>query len=226
MKHYHILIALFVLTSINAISQGTTDLSFLMNVAGNTKHEFSPKTIPLTSKFGLTEITDSKNDFELRLYETYSMVGISYCTLLSFDTIVKVSRIKCSFDPKNYKAISTEIISTTNLNPDSLLKVIVHNSLLNFPNESNERLSNIEYISKGVSELDRKIYFGGVNYIIEYKAGKKYNRLWWDNPQFYFTEHPNSGIFKIQCTIVAALGVGLIKTARNSEVLRQRGATN
>jgi hypothetical protein len=205
------LVILFSFTMMNYISksQNIIDSVYTNSVTGQSFEQFSKNPIESTKKLDLTEITNSKNKIEIRLYETYWIYGLTFCTTLYLDTTFKLARRKYWSNPARAKQGLEETNPIALLNADSIFKILIKNGVFNFGDIRNYKIVDMNLAAKGVSKMNRPIFFAGMFYVLEYKVDKKYNRIWWDNPQLCAQTCPDDPIFKRQIAIVTALGARL-----------------
>ena len=196
----------FILISFISTSQNIIDSAYTNSVAGQSFVQFSKKPIEATKKLGLKEITNSQNKIEIRLYEIYPWHGLTYCTTLYLDTTFKIARQKYWHNTDRTKNGVKETNPISLLKADSVFKMLIKNEIFNFGDIRNYEILDAELAAKGVGKQDRPIFFGGIYYVLEYKADKKYYRVWWDNPQLCAKNCPDNPVFKRQVAIVTVLG--------------------
>jgi hypothetical protein len=205
-----IVFTFFILASFVTKSQTVIDSTVLNNVKCQPLDMFFKKTIEATKKLDLKDITNSKNKIEIRLYETYELLDLTYCTTLYLDTTFKLSRQKYWHKPDEAKEGLEEKNPIALLRADSVFKVLIKNEIFNFGDIKNHQILDSLLALKGVPKMERPMFFG-IDYVLEYKVGEKYNRVWWSTPQLCAKAFPDDSTFKRQNAIVSALGVRLQK---------------
>jgi hypothetical protein len=205
---------IIILTSLcsHTYSQVTGDNIYIGAVTGQSKSAFIKSKSTLAKTIGLTEITESRNKIEIRLYETYFLAGLTYCTTLYFDTTFKVIRSKYwqYYDSTKYQPKETNPLNA--IIPAKAFSVLITNGIFSLPNKKwNEALKESnpkEFRKKGLADADFLVVADGVGYTIEYKIDSLYNCIKFSNPETYFKVYPDNQLFRRQYEIIKAIGAG------------------
>ncbi|MCU0351907.1 MAG: hypothetical protein MUF43_13935 [Flavobacterium sp.] len=166
----------------------------------------------MAKTIGITDITESRNKIEIRLYETYFLAGLTYCTTLYLDTTFKVNRTKYwrYYDSKKYQP--KEINTIDVIVPSKVFSVLITNGIFSLPNKKwNETLSESkpkELTQNGLTDVNFLVIADGVGYTIEFKVDSIFNRISFSNADTYFKAYPDNQLFRRQYEIIKALGAG------------------
>ena len=209
--HFFIVLS-FTLLTCSTKSQVSIDTVYVGTVTGKTAKEFSKPNFGLTKTLGLPDIKDSKNKIEIRLYETYFLTGLTYCTTVYFDTAFKINRTKYLRYGDSTKHQPKETNPIDNAKPEEIFKALINNGVFSLPDKSLRDIfkeSNTkELTSKGLAETGIIIVADGVGYTLEYKVDNLYDRIKFSNPDTYLKAFPDNQIFRRQNEIAKVLAAG------------------
>lgn len=129
---------LFLLLTVICYSQNVKDYSiYVGKVAGVTKNEFisalDGRAIRRDSALELSNLTDSKNLIEIRLYEIPAAMAVQTCTILYFDSSFHVKRVTKVFHDWEKKYNAQARNSVENIKADSAFYEIVKNGIFSLP---------------------------------------------------------------------------------------------
>jgi hypothetical protein len=193
-------------------SQAISDGIYVGTVTGQPKAEFFKTNSTLARTIGLPDIVESKSKIEIRLYETYFLAGLTYCTTLYFDTTLKINRTKYwkYYDSTKYQPKETNPLYS--IIPSKAFSALIANGVFSLPNKDVDEILKEsrpkDFSEKGLTDANLIFIADGVGYTIEYKVDNIYNRIKFNNPDTYFKSYPDNQLFRRQYEITTALGAG------------------
>lgn len=212
MTRRFIIVILAISFDLCSYSQTTGNAIYVGSVTGKSKTEFLNEKSAIPKLIALNDITESIYRIEVRLYETYFLAGLTYCTTLYLDTIFKVTRSKNwrYYDSSKYQPKETNSVSK--IAPDKAFSVLIANGIFSLQNKKWDEILKEsrprEIVQTGLVDANFLIVADGVGYMIEYKVNDFYNRITFSNVDVYFKAYPDNQYFRRQYEIVKALGAG------------------
>jgi hypothetical protein len=202
------------LTGLNfySYSQDPGDAVYVGSINGKVKADFIKEKSAIGKSIGLNDITESVYKIEVRLYETYHLAGLTFCTTLYLDSTFKVVRTKYwrFFDSTNYQPKESNTLNS--IDPAKAFSVLIANGIFSLPNKKwNEILKEsrpMEFRQKGLVDAGFLTVADGVSYTIEYKVDSFYNRVSFSNIDVYLKAYPDNQYFRRQYEIAKTLGAG------------------
>jgi hypothetical protein len=153
------------------------------------------------SVFKLNSITKSSKPIEIRFFTTNYWSDTSYCVILTYDTSFSLRGIKKYYiydtitnKIENRKTVITDI--EVHAKADSLFDALVENGVfsINMPG------SSISFSKYPLLELTKEGFkdgtivgdvSDGVDFQLEYKVDKYFDRIYMNNPDAYFKHNPD-----------------------------------
>ncbi len=187
--------------SIRALAAEYENSIYLGVISGKNASTYnSERSLRHDTIFKLIPLTKSKNKIEIRFYTFNSWSNNSYCTILSYDTAFKITRIKHTYyfdsikQTIDYTKPSNNILSV-NIKPDSLFKKLIENGIFSLT-QFNEK-DYFKHKSKVLTKNGIKdgLYIGGVydgvDFQLDFKVDTIFNSIYMNNPNSYFEANPD-----------------------------------
>jgi hypothetical protein len=195
---------------------------YIGRVTGNIPDSFlknSEHYIKRDSLFGLNSLTASRNQVEVRFFTQNYWSDTSYCILLTYDTSFSIRGLKHYYiydtitrNVEKRKSIVIKVSLTAK--PGSLFEKLVENGVFSLNTPS----SRTDYSNYPLLELTKKGFkegtiigdvLDGVDFTLEYKVDKLYDRIYINNPSTYFRHNPDFQISRRKYEITKLMLSGL-----------------
>jgi hypothetical protein len=187
--------------SIRGLAAEYENSIYLGVVSGKNANTYnSGRNLGYDTIFKLVPLTKSENKIEIRFYTFNSWSDNSYCTILSYDTAFKITRIKHTYyidsikQTIDYNKPSNTILSVKT-NPDSLFKKLVENGIFSLTQFNQKDYSNYKakvLTKNGIKDgLYIRGVLDGVDFQLEFKVDTIFNSIYMNNPHLYFEANPD-----------------------------------
>ena len=219
---------------------------YLGSIVGMDAAAYSKENTSNDTMFGLKPITESNYLVEIRFYTSPeagyftspSFTSERYCTILYYDSSLKITRIMRQYHYDTITNKTSDPINktiTVKASADSILNKLVENGIFSLAAtdkkdstvatkdaSKTDLRGHYENIFKGyhipnVKELTKNglkdgTYFGPIShpttFVLKYKVGDIYNTIYMSNPDTYFRHNPDHQIYRRNYEIASLLFSG------------------
>jgi hypothetical protein len=215
---YSIILSLLITLTFDVDAQNQSSFRFVGQINGVSKDSFQKNDIDVYPSIPLPKLTQSVYDIEIRLYETDFPMGLTYCTIIYLDTILKRKGFMNVTWEKGNPSKMKPVSFSNSFNVDSIFAILIENGIFSledidpmlFDNKLPANYSPNNLTKQGnIEKVPTISVRDGVYYLLEFKVGDLFNsHSSFINPESFHRYYHDNQILRRQSEISLAMTCG------------------